>query len=72
MDAGVVSNFRPKAFASRTAAENFQMWEPIPGWLPLETLAAGRSATAVAGSLAGITKGVPPRRWADRRGSGGY
>src|SRR6202162_5470011 len=52
MDAGVVSDFRPMAFASRTAAERVKTGVRLPGGL-WNLSAAGRRATAAAESRAG-------------------
>ncbi len=52
MDAGVVADSRPQAFASRTAAERVKRGPGIPGAYG-KFSAAGRKATAAAESRAG-------------------
>src|SRR5260370_28869468 len=42
MDAGVVSNFRPQAFAARTAAERFCYWGKAPGLVENSRLPVAR------------------------------
>jgi hypothetical protein len=51
MDAGVVSNFRPKALASQTAAERVKTGVRPPGAFEISRLPVA-TATAAAESLA--------------------
>ena len=59
MDAGVVAGYRPQAFASRTAAENFLNRSRAPGVPNRKFSAAGRNATAAAESRAGPSTSFP-------------
>src|SRR5713101_3986884 len=52
MDADVVADFRPQAFAARTAAENFKNGGLAPVGPIENSRPAGRNATAAAESVA--------------------
>src|SRR6266542_6127594 len=58
MDADVVSNFRPQAFASRTAAERVKTGAMPPAAL-WNLSAAGRNTTAAAEGRAGPSAASP-------------
>jgi hypothetical protein len=59
MDAGVVANCRPQAFAARTAVENFLNRGRACADVAGTFSAAGRNATAAADSRAGSSPALP-------------
>src|SRR6266567_7069160 len=61
MDAGVVSDFRPQAFASRTAAERFSYGSKAPGLVENSRLPVARRPPQPKAARAVCGVAAPPR-----------